>query len=214
MNKISISKQLNGGLAFALSGSFHIILVTLVSIWIKDRLLEPLAFHPAPMRLSVAQIELQAAAPPLEAEPIHEEIHPEPSLREKVDAPLEPISEEPKPEPQPIREATAQVTQEASAPTASSVERNILLHWVREQIEKEKYYPPAARNAGYEGQFRLWINVGADGKISEATVLDGQGHYLLRQSLEKIIVRLIGRDFGQTLPDPVALPFEFEFKLN
>ncbi len=106
------------------------------------------------------------------------------------------------------------MTQEASAPAVPPVDRNVLLDWVRAQIEKEKYYPPAARNAGFEGQFQLLIKIGTDGKITEAVVLEGKGHPMLRRSLEKIMAGLIGRDFGQTLPAPVELPFEFEFKLN
>ena len=146
-----------------------------------------------------------------------------------VEVPLEEIQkppEEPQPEPAVTRPAevsetqafsgtqTAKVAQEASAPAGRTVSRNQLLDWVRVQIEKEKYYPQAARNAGYEGRFRLLVKIGMDGKISEAAVLDGQGHLLLRRSLEKIMAGLKGRDFGQTLESPVELPFEFEFKLN
>ncbi|MFA7257623.1 MAG: TonB family protein [Kiritimatiellales bacterium] len=205
MNKIRTSERLSGLLAFALSSLFYIAVIALVLFRMRSRLAPQSAFNPAPVTLSFAQIELQAAA---ESPP---EIKPEPSPPEEAEVAIEPKPEPPPPKPV---KADAQVTQEASAPMEPSVDRNVLLDWVREQIEKEKYYPPAARNAGFEGQFQLLIKIGTDGKISEAAVLEGNGHPMLRRSLEKIMTGLIGRGFGQTLPDPVELPFDFEFRLN
>ena len=211
-------------MAFTLSALFHIAIAALIFFLIKNYQPEPRPFNPATDNLSFAQIELQAAAePPLEVnpEPVPEEIKPEPVLPDPADVAIELKPEEPQPEPVKAdsarrneMETAAQVAQEASAPAVPSVARNVLLNWVREQIEKEKYYPSAARNAGYEGTFRLLVKIGTDGKISEASVLDGKGHFLLRRSLEKIMDGLIGRSFGQILPAPVELPFEFEFKLQ
>ena len=211
MNKFRTSERLSGVLAFALCGLFYVAVAALIFFLMKNRPPEPRAFNPAPVNLSFAQIELQAATEP------PPDVKPEPPPPEKVDMVIEEVVtllEPPPPEPPQRVETPAQITQEASAPATPPVDRNVLLNWVREQIEKEKYYPPAARNAGYEGRFRLLIKIGTDGKISEATVLDGKGHPMLRRSLEKIMTGLIGRDFGQTLPDPVELPFDFEFKLN
>jgi TonB family protein len=204
VNKSRTSERLSGLLAFALSGLFYIAVVALVLLWTKNRPVFQPAFHPAPVNLSFAQIELKAAELPPEVKTEHP-----PPEKAEVAVELEP---EPPP-PEPIK-AEAKVTQEASAPVVPPVDRNVLLDWVRTQIEKEKYYPPAARNAGFEGQFRLLIKIGPDGKISEAAVLDGKGHPMLRHSLEKIMIGLIGRDSGQPPPAPVELPFEFEFKLN
>lgn len=216
MNKIRTSERLNGARAFTLSALFHIAVAALIFFLIKNCQPEPRPFNSAMLNLSFAQIELQAAAePPLEVSPapVPEEIKPEPVLPEPADVEIDPMPEEPKHEPEPAG-VSAQVTQEASAPAVPSVARNVLLNWVREQIEKEKYYPSAARNAGYEGTFRLLVKIGTDGKVLEASVLDGKGHFLLRRSLEKIMDGLIGRSFGQILPAPVELPFEFEFKLQ
>lgn len=207
-------------LAFTLSALFYIAVTALIFFLMKTRLPEPRAFNPAPVNLSFAQIELQAAAePPLEVKPVPEPPPPDLSRRnevkaEKAEVAIEPEPELSPPEPQQVVETPAQVTQKASAPSVPSIDRNALLAWVREQIEKEKYYPPAARNAGYEGTFRLLVKIGTDGKISEALVVDGKGNILLRRSLEKILAGLIDRDFGQALLNPVELPFEFEFKLN
>ena len=205
MNKIRTSERLSGLLAFALSGLFYIAVIALIFVWTKNRSDPQSAFNPAPVNMSFAQIELQAAAVP------PPEVMPEPPPPEKAEVAIKPKPEEPPPEPV---KAEAQVTQEASAPAVPPVDQNQLLNWVRTQIEKEKYYPPAARNAGLEGQFRLRVKIGTDGKISEATVLDGKGNPILRRSLEKIMTGLVGRDSGQPLSDPVELPFEFEFKLN
>ena len=218
MNKIRTSERLSGLLAFALSGLFYIAAAALILFLMKTRQPDPRAFNPAPVTLSFAQIELKAAVetqPEVQPEllPVPEEIKPDLVPPEKAEVALDPVSEKPKPKPEPVK-AEAQVTQQAAAPAAPSVDRNVLLEWVRKLIEKEKYYPPAARNAGLEGQFKLLVKIGLDGKISEASVLDGKGHTLFRRSLEKIMASLIGCDFGQTLPEPVNLPFEFEFRLN
>jgi len=212
VNKFRTSQRLSGLLAFALSGLFYIVVVALVLFWIKNRPVERSSFNPAPLNLSFAQIELQAAKPPPDLSR-RNEVKPALVPPDAAEVAIEPKPEEPQPEPEPVR-VEAQVTQAASAPAIQPVSRNQLLDWVRAQIEKEKYYPQAARNAGYEGQFRLLVKIGADGKISEAVVVDGKGNPLLRRSLEKIMAGLKGRDFGQTLESPVELPFEFEFKLN
>lgn len=171
----------------------------------------------APVRLSISQIALKTAEPP-PVQPLPEpsparpepEQEPLPTEPEKKNVPADPASifQEPPPESTP-----AQVTQEASAEVPGAA-RDVLLAWVREQIEKEKYYPQAARNAGYEGRFRLVIKVGTAGSITDAAVLEGRGHPLLRRSLEKIMAGLKGRNSGQTPAAPVELMFDFEFKLN
>jgi outer membrane biosynthesis protein TonB len=58
------------------------------------------------------------------------------------------------------------------------------------------------------------VKIGTDGRITEAVVLEGKGHPMLRRSLERIMDGLAGRHSGLTLPAPVELPFDFEFKLN
>lgn len=169
----------------------------------RHRPAEPVAVFPAPVQLHFAQMELRAV---VETPP-----EPEPSPPEEAEEALEEIVETPEPEPV---KAEAHVTQEASAPQTPPVDPDRLRLWVQEQIEKEKYYPVAAQRAGYEGQFRLLVKIGRDGKISEAAVLGGKGHPILRRSLEKIMTALPGRSFGAPLPEPDELSFEFEFKLN
>ena len=221
MNKIRKSERFSRLLALVLSGLFYILIIALGFIRTNTRPPEPFAFNPTPMTLSFSQIALQAAEPQPEVQPqpvpaavpVLEEIKPVPVEPEAAEVVAPPVFEEPKQEPSPSG-VKAQVTQAASAMATSSSSRNKLLVWVREQIEKEKYYPQAARNAGYEGQFRLLVKVGVDGKILEAAVLDGRGHPLLRRSLEKIMARLPGRDSGLVLDSPTELLFDFEFDLN
>lgn len=214
MNKIRTTERLSGLLAFALSGLLYLAAVALVLFWMRNRPAPQFAFNPAPVNLSFAQIELQAAdpePPTPEPAPAPEEIKPEPLPPEPVD--VAPKPEPPEPAPEPVKQE-AQVSQQASAPEIPPADPNRLIAWVREQIEKEKYYPPAARNAGLEGQFRLLITIGTNGKVSKAVILDGKGHPMLRRSLEKIMDGLIGRDSGQVLPEPFERSFGFEFKLN
>ncbi len=52
------------------------------------------------------------------------------------------------------------------------------------------------------------------GTISEAVVLPGFGHPLLRRSIEKIMGLLPGRSFGQPWSRAVEIPIEFEFELE
>lgn len=215
MNKVQSSEWNSRWLALVFSCLFYVALAALALFWTKTRPVEPLAFSSAPVNLSFDQIELQAAEPPPEVvpepepEPVPEEIIPEPVPQENV----EPKPEEPPPEPKPVK-VEAKVTQVASARTEPPVDKGRLLKWVYEQIEKEKYYPQSARNAGHEGQFKLRVTIGVDGKISEAVVLGGRGHMLLRRSLDKILAGLPGRDFGRTLDKPAELEFVFEFKLE
>jgi len=158
------------------------------------------------VNLSFAQMELVAVEEP----PPPEE--PEPLPPEEVDVVLEEIIEEPEPDPEPV-EADAFVNQEAAAPVVA-VEKNVLIAWVREQIEKEKYYPASAQRAGYEGTFNLRVKVNADGRISEALVVSGKGHPLLRRSAKKTAGVLPGRSFGQPLANVEEVSFELAFDLD
>lgn len=212
MNKFRTTERLSGLLAVVLSGLFYLAVATLILFLMKTQSPPPPAFHPAPVNLSFAQIELQsAAAPPptVESEPPEEA---EVAIEEPV-APPEWMPPEHPPEPRFV-EATAQVTQQASAPTIPPVDPDRLIAWVQMLIEKEKYYPPAARSAGFEGQFRLLITIGTNGRVSTAVVIDGKGHPMLRRSLEKIAAGLAGRDFGQALPGPCTFIQPVDFKLN
>jgi len=135
---------------------------------------------------------------------------PEPLPPEEVDVVLEEIIEEPEPEPV---EADALVSQEASS-ADEEVTADALSNWVLEQIQKEKYYPPSAQRAGYEGVFDLLVIIEADGTISDASITYGRGHPLLRRSLEKMLGKLSGRSFGQPIGQTVEMEVEFEFELE
>ena len=173
---------------------------------------ESTSIHVNAVNLSFAQMELVAVeepSPPKE---------PEPLPPEEVDVALEEIIEEPAPDlsaealakEEPIQ-ADALVSQEAVAPELVA-SPDALFAWVDEQIEKEKYYPIVAERAGYKGVFNLSVKIGADGTISEATVVSGKGHPTLRRSLEKIMRRLLGRSFGQPLNEAVERKIEFRFE--
>lgn len=220
MNKFRTSDRFCRLLAFLLSGFFYTAVIALFLLGIKNSPKRPSVPVIAPVRLNISQIALKAveSSPPAQSppEPVpvpdRQEQEQEPLLPrpEKQNVPAEPEAASPA---TPQESVQAQVAQEAftevSVPT-----RDILLAWVREQIEKEKYYPAAARNAGYEGRFRLLVKVRADGVIAEAVVLDGRGHPILRRSLERIMAGLAGRSSGLVPDAPVELPFDFEFKLT
>lgn len=204
MNKLRPSERLVRLLAFSLSLLLYGGGITGVYRWSENlSKQDPVPVSMKAVNLSFAQMELTA----VEETPPPPEITPPP---EEADVALEEVIK--KPEPEPVQ-ANAQVTQEAAAP-AAPIETDALLAWVLEQIEKEKYYPATAKRAGYEGTFDLLVTVGADGTISEAVVLSGFGHPLLRRSIEKMMGLLPGRSFGQPLGRAVEIPIEFEFELE
>lgn len=233
MNKLHPSERWIRLLAFSLSLLLYGVAVNVIWFW-ADRLSDDRSalISLSAVHLSFAQMELTAVEeipPPKEPEPSPKK-EPEPPPPEEVDVVLEEIIEEPEPdvssealvkeervETDMARrnemEEVAQVTQEAAAPEVVA-NPDALRAWVQQQIEREKYYPVTARRAGYEGSFNLLVKVEADGAISEAVVLSGRGHPLLRRSLEKIMELLIGRNSGRSLEKAVELPFEFNFELQ
>jgi len=174
--------------------------------------------------LSFAQMELQAPSAPqpdLSPEVLAKE-EPEPEIIpdvEEADVALEKVEkeqvQEPEPQPEPMLESdapVAQVTQQASAPTLVLVTPVDVQGWLLETIEKEKYYPPAAERFGLTGSFDLKIVVDADGTILSADVLEGRGHRILRKALEKMLIKIIGRNYGE--PTGEVTPFEFIFEFE
>ena len=205
MNKLRPSERFVRLLAFSLSLLLYAGGGAAGYLWGK-RLSEtpPPPVHVNAVNLSFAQMELVAVEePPPPKEP-------EPLPPEEVDVVLEEIIEEP--EPEPIK-AEALVNQEAAAPE-SITDADALTAWVQLQIENEKYYPPSARRAGYEGTFDLLVVLEKDGTISEAVITYGRGHPLLRRALEKMLGNLPGRNYGQPLGQTIDVPVEFQFELN
>ena len=217
MNKLRPSERWIRLLAFVFSILLYVAVVGVIW-WGADRLSdeEATSIHVNAVNLSFAQMELVAVEeppPPKEPEPLPPDLSRRNEMEEEeADIALEEIIEEPEPEPEPIQ-ADAQVTQEASS-ADEEVTTDAVSDWVLTQIQTEKYYPPSAQRAGYEGVFDLLVIIEADGTISAATITYGKGHPLLRRSLEKMLGKLIGRNFGQPIGQAVEMPVEFEFELE
>ena len=205
MNKLRPSERLVRFLAFSLCLLLYAGGGAIGYFWGRGSSEEDVAsIHVNAVKLSFAQIELVAVEePPPPKEP-------EPLPPEDVDVVLEEIIEELEPEPV---EADALVSQEASS-ADEEVTVDALSNWVLEQIQKEKYYPPSAQRAGYEGVFDLLVVIGSDGIILDASIVYGRGHPLLRRSLEKMLGKLPGRGFGQPIGQTVEMEVEFEFALQ
>jgi TonB family protein len=192
-------------IAFVISLFLYGGTLWLIAFWANQWVDEPRAL-PVEISLNwseapqVEQVAVEEPPPPVEQEPPPEE----------VDVALEELVEEPEPEPV---FAEAQVSQEASAPELID-EKNPLLAWVQARIEKEKYYPAAARRAGIEGDYVLAIAVRADGTIESAEVVSGKGHFLLRRALDKMIGALPGQQFPGQLSQKERLEFSFSFNLE
>jgi TonB family protein len=192
---------------------------------------------PPAVNLSFARIELQAAASS-PAEPVPPA--PPSPPPEPADVALEEIQKEPEPQPEPeaVRPeemrmepepvpAQAQVRQEAAAPetlvesaeplagTAAAVDwRGIAVAKVRAMVEREKYYPAVARNAGYTGWCRVRIHLAPDGTVSGYEVGKRHGHPLLGRAVETTLGKIQGRNIGIGLPQSLDIPLTIEFELN
>lgn len=217
VNKFRTSERLSGLLAFALSCIFYTAAGVLV-VFLAQRtdVEQQPAMGPQAVNLSFAQIELQAAeTPPPEPRPV---------MPEKVDVALEEIPEKPEPEPVP---APAQVVQEAAAPettivtveplagTAQEIDwRGVAVAKVRAMVEREKYYPEAARRAGYTGWCRVRVHLAPDGTIAGCEIEEQRGHPLLARAVETTMGKIQGRNIGLELPVQLDVPLTIEFELK
>ncbi|QHI68518.1 energy transducer TonB [Tichowtungia aerotolerans] len=216
MNKSCPFERLTRLAALCLCGAVYLIVLVLVFQGLENQRNAAVPVASA-VKLSFVQAELQAEPAPLPEPAPKPEPKPEP---EEADVALEDVPEEPMPEPtpEPPREEpprpeapVAQVSQEAAAPVYS-VAPDQVQGWVIEQIEREKYYPPAAERFGLQGTFDLLVILDEHGTILSAEVLGGEGHRILRQALEKMLVKLPGRSFGQPIGETLAFEVEFSFE--
>lgn len=223
MNKIRKSEQLSSLLAFALSGLFYVTTVVLTFFMVPHgKVDEASAMGPNAVNLSFAQIELQAAAP-VPAQPV-------PPPPEMADVAPEEFKKSTEPEitPAPAVEQAAHVNQKASvaetpvmatvplagSPVPAVDERAMAIARLRSMIEREKYYPAAARKAGYTGRVSVYIQLELDGTISGYAIKERRGHPLLGKAVETTMEKIRGGNVGLTLPERVEflLPIDFELK--
>jgi protein TonB len=217
VNKIRTSERLSGVLAFTVSCLFYAAAGMMVIFLAQRAAVEQRpAMGPKAVHLSFAQIELKAAeTPPPEPVPV---------IPEKADVAPEEILDKPEPEPVP---APAQVVQEATAPatpvesaeplagTVAEVDwRGMAVAKVRAMVEREKYYPAAARNAGYTGWCRVRIHLAPDGTVSGYEVEERHGHPLLGRAVETTLGKIQGQKIGLEMAQPLDVPLTIEFELN
>lgn len=202
--------------ALCLCGAVYFIVLGLIFQGLEKQKQEGVPVVSA-VTLSFVQVELQAEQEPQsEQEPEPEqEVLPEP---EDADVALETVEEKPEPKPQPKPEPVveseapvANVSQQAAAPV-HVVSPDVLQGWVVEQIERETYYPAAAERLGLQGKFDLVVTVNEAGTILSAEILEGRGHRILRQALEKMLNKLPGRNFGQPVGEELEFQVEFSFE--
>lgn len=215
VNKCIPAERVVRLLTFALCAvAYAAVLVLFLRSWEPS---ERAVSVPSAVRLSFVQMELQAEpTPPPRPEPVEQEAVPE---LEEADVTLEKIPELLKPEPQPaplpeemLPEApVAQVTQEAAAPEPVVSSQGVQ-GWAQEQLEKEKYMPRMAERMGLSGEFILRIDIRADGVIRSAEILEGRGHRILRQALEKMLTKIVGRGYGQAIGEPLEFEVRFIFE--
>jgi len=178
------------------------------------------------VNLSFAQMELRAAeAPP--PEPVAEpEPDPEPDP-EPAERAVEKLPDETPPEPEPAPAEAARVDQEAAAPELPAIKEeplegqtadedlsSLAAARVRAMIEREKYYPEAARRSGHTGRFLVRVFLAADGTVSASSIEQRRGHPLLARAVENALFRIQGQNTGVSLEEPLEIPLAILFELN
>ena len=168
------------------------------------------------VNLSITQMALQAESAPMPK--LKPKPEPEPVPEEEADVALEEVIEKAEPQPQPHFEPppkseapVAKVTQEASAPVDDVLRQNVQ-NWAIEQVEQEKYYPAAASRFGLTGVFDLRITMDATGTIRSAEIIREDGHRILRQALEGMLSKIIGRRYPKPIGKPMDFEVEFDFE--
>lgn len=230
MNKLRPFERLSGLLAFVLCCLLYGLAGLLVVFLMQRPPVEhrPAAGLPA-VNLNFAQIELKSVeSPPLEpVQPDPVQVHDPVVMPEPAEVALETRPDEPVPEPEPVLMAELPVEQEASAPELPAITdaplagelyaedaRTLAIARVRAMVEKEKYYPEAARRSGYTGRFRVVIRLAADGSIGGYSIEERRGHPLLGRAVETALGRIQGQRTGIQLPEALDVPLSIEFELN
>lgn len=93
--------------------------------------------------------------------------------------------------------ASAESTMDRSLQALPPSYRRALIRW----LERRKFYPPAARRAGLEGQVVLRIRLGRDGTVIETALAGSSGHAVL----DEAALDLVGRA-GDAPPLPADFP--------
>ncbi|HAL93051.1 MAG TPA: hypothetical protein DCM68_08530 [Verrucomicrobia bacterium] len=156
--------------------------------------------------------------PPPEPVPVPEPA-PEPESEPEVVPEPEP---EPKPEPPPppVLEAAPS---EAEQPVAeiegdSGEEEALRAEWLgelRRRIEESKFYPGAARYSREAGTVLLRVEIGADGKIGPAEVLENTGSALLAEGARGILRRAASRPLGTNrMPEGFEVDVPITYRID
>lgn len=169
---------------------------------------------PGEVRIYPEMLLTLAPAPMPTLEPPPPEIIPEPEPEPPPEsvAEAEPVAE-PLPVPEPVPEPEPEVPPPSVEDAAPSVavqpaaeregdqgkENAIRAEWLgelRRRIERNKYYPGAARYSREAGTVRLRVEIGADGQIGPAEILENTGSALLAEGARGILRRAAAEPLG------------------
>lgn len=142
------------------------------------------------LRLAPAPMPEIAAAVEPEPEPAPE-IEPEP----EVELPPPEVPVEPEEEAVPSEAVQAMPDTEGAAGEEAAI-RDAWLEELRRRIEQSKYYPGSARYARRSGTVRLRVQIGADGRIGGAEVMENSGPEALAEGARGILRRAAERPLG------------------
>ena len=158
-----------------------------------------LRLAPAPMPEIAAAVEPEPEPEPeIEPEPEPEpepeiEVAPEPEPEVELPPPEVPVETEE--EAAPSEAVQAMPDTEGAAGEEAAI-RDAWLEELRRRIEQSKYYPGSARYARRSGTVRLRVQIGADGRIGGAEVMENSGPEALAEGARGILRRAAERPLG------------------
>lgn len=170
---------------------------------------ERLAWAPDPGELRIypeTVLQVSLAPVPEVAESPEPEIVPEPEPKpEPLPEPERELAPAPEPEPEPPPPVVEErVSTEAAQPVAETEgeageEDALRAEWLgelRRRIERSKYYPGGARYSREMGTVLLRVEIGADGRIGLAEILENTGTPLLAEGARGILRRAAAEPLG------------------
>ena len=121
---------------------------------------------------------------------------------------------EPDPAPEPVMETAAAPVEDhhAHMPKPSGEEKQAYLAMVASVIEKNKYFPLAARKRGLTGEARITMNINENGGLEDLKV--ECEHPALAKAAEEAVIKSVPFPKPNAAVCPVCLVFRMKFELK
>ncbi len=173
-----------------------------------------LALAPAPMPAVAATPPAPPAEPPPEIAPATEPVvEPEPVPPEQE--PLSPAEPIPPPDVEPAPAVPAQPMMREDGDAGAAAVRAEWLGELRRRIEKNKFYPCAARYSQETGTVWVRVAIGPDGRLGSTEIRRNTGSALLGRGALGILRRAAAQPLGtNALPAGFQVDMPFTYRLE